>query len=131
MYVTERRAQFVFVLLAALEDLSDRIPSKHEVERHIEKHGYLKLPDAQLWESYDSKEEEKWKTELAFARAEAVRRNLMNRSTVRDVWEVTETGLNRLAKMKLDLQQGKFKVTQFKFWSRAFHERMGVFNIGP
>jgi hypothetical protein len=35
------QGQFVLVLLAALVDLSDRIPSKHEVESHVQKASLL------------------------------------------------------------------------------------------
>ena len=47
--IESRSGQFILVLLAALMDLSDRTPSKREVENQIEKVGYFKLsPETEI-----------------------------------------------------------------------------------
>jgi hypothetical protein len=122
-HLESRRGQFVILLLASLVDLDDRIPSKREVERHIEKSGYLNLIP-ELLESYGSKQEFLWKTELAQTRRDVVDRGWL-KNTIRDAWEITENGRQALLKVRERLQAGEWDVNQLTYWSPAFRHRMG------
>jgi hypothetical protein len=120
------QGQFVLVLLAALVDLSDRIPSKHEVESHVQKAGYLKLAPELLKQAYDSKAEPKWKTLLAYARQYAVARGLLKPLAVINAWEISDEGRQRLEKFEQQFREGKFDRTKFEFLSDAFLRRIGA-----
>lgn len=114
----------MIVLLATLEDLNDRIPSKREVESHIEKCGYLNLTP-ELLEFYESKQEPAWKTELAQARRDAIDEGWLKKLIYRDAWEISEEGPNVLARATERLQTGKWNVNRLQYWSLAFRQRMG------
>jgi hypothetical protein len=118
--------EFLLVLLAALVDLSDRIPSKREVENQIQKAGYLNLPPDHLTESYDSKSEAKWKTLLAYARRNAVDRGHMNPLKARDAWEISDKGRSRFEELQQKFRDGSIKRTGFEFLSAAFFERLNA-----
>lgn len=119
------RGQFIMVLLAALADLSDRIPTKREVERHIEKRGYLTLPREFLERAYESKAEPMWKTELAWARKDAKDRGLLN-PTAKDEWEISEKSTAKFAFIERDFQSGKLESSRFPLLSTKFFERVGA-----
>jgi hypothetical protein len=122
--IHSRSGQFILVLLAALVDLSDRIPSKREVENHIQKAGYLKLTPELSKQAYDSKAEPMWKTVLAYARRNAVDREYIKRAKMRDAWEISEKGVQRLAKFEQQFRDGKFDPAKFEFLSAAFLKRI-------
>lgn len=122
--INSARGQFIVVLLAALADLSDRIPSKAEVENHIQKTGYLKLTPELLKQAYASKTEAKWKTLLAFARQDAFDRGLLKRSAFLGTWEISDKGLERLARFEQYFKDGKTADKQYDFLSDAFLRRM-------
>lgn len=124
MYATQ--GQFMMVLLASLVDLSDRVPSKQEVERHVEECGYLKLSPELARQSYDSKAEPKWKTRLAYARRDAIDMGLLKRLTVSNAWEISEKGLERFARLEERFRTGKCDPKRFEFLSPAFLKRMGL-----
>jgi hypothetical protein len=124
IYATQ--GQFMMVLLASLVDLSERIPSKEEVERHVEKCGYLKLSPELAKESYDSKAEPKWKTRLAYARRDAVDKGFLKRLAVRNAWEISDKGLERFARLEQQFRTGKCDPKGFEFLSASFLERMGL-----
>lgn len=119
-----QNGQFLYVLLLAHEDLGDRIASKREVEQHIEQRGYLNLP-REFLDSYESKTEEKWKTLLAFARADALRKSFL-KSSQHDACEMTKEGRERLAMRKEQIRSGSLKLEKFTFWSPAFKKRMAL-----
>lgn len=124
--IYETQGQFMMVLLASLVDLSDRIPSKEEVERHVEKCRYFKLPPELSKESYDSKAEPKWKTRLAYARRDAIDRGLLKPLAVHNAWEISEKGLRLYSRMEQRFRDGKFDLKRFEFLSPSFLKRMGV-----
>jgi len=72
--IESRSGQFILVLLAALMDLSDRTPSKREVENQIEKLDISSFRRKLKSRAYDSKAEPQWKTLLAYAQRNAVDR---------------------------------------------------------
>ena len=121
-----RSGQFMLVLLAALVDLSDRIPSKSEVEQHIEKQRYLKLTPELLSRAYDSKAESQWKTILAYARRNLIDRNFLEPLKVSDAWEISEKGTDRFHKFEQNFKDGKFDIARLDLLSDAFFRRMGV-----
>jgi hypothetical protein len=123
--IYSRSGQFILVLLAALVDLSDRIPSKREVETHVQKAGYLKLTPELSNQAYDSKAEPMWKTLLAYARRNAIDRELLKPLTATDAWEISKEGEERFAKFEQQFRDGKFDLTRFEFLSAVFFERMG------
>jgi Mrr N-terminal domain len=124
--INSERGQFILVLLAALVELSDHIPSKAEVETHIEKAEYLKLTSELLKQAYASKTEAKWKTLLAFARQDALDRGLLKPPVVRGTWEISAKGLERLARFEQYFKDGKAAGKRFEFLSDAFLRRMGA-----
>jgi hypothetical protein len=126
MTLSTTRGQFICVLLVALADLSDRIPSKREVERHIEKCGYLKLSANFVQQSYDSKAEPVWKTELAQARRDAINQGLLKPLKVRDAWEISEKGLARVAYFEGIFKSGTLDISSCALLSPALLKRMGV-----
>lgn len=118
--------EFFLVLLAALVDLPDRIPSKREVENHIQKAGYLSLPPEYVTGAYDSKSEAKWKTLLAYARRNAVDRGHIKPLTRRDAWEISDKGRKRFEELRQKFRDGSIKRTGFEFLSAAFFERLDL-----
>lgn len=122
--VYEAGGQLIMVLLASLLDLSDRIPSKREVEHHVEKCGYLKLTAELTNQAYDSKAEPKWKTLLAFARENAIDRGLLKHLTRRDAWEISDKGKERFAKLEQQFKDGEFDIKRFTLLSATFLKRM-------
>jgi hypothetical protein len=126
LYAHARETQFIMVLLAALVDLSDKVPTKREVEKHIEKRGYLKLPEELLKKAFDSKAEEEWKTLLAFARARAIKGEWLKPLSRRDAWEISERGEKFFARLEQRFRAGEFADKQFEFLSDKFLERMGA-----
>jgi hypothetical protein len=121
-----RSWQFIVVLLATLVDLSDRIPSKREVEAHVQKAKYLNLGPGLLKQSYNSKAEPEWKTILAYARRNAIDRGLLKPLVVTDAWEISANGRQRIAQFEQQFRDGKFDLKRLEFLSAAFLERMGV-----
>jgi Mrr N-terminal domain len=118
--IYETQGQFMLVLLTSLEDLSDRIPSKQEVERHIQKCGYLKLSTELSTESYDSKAEAKWQTRLAFARQDAIDRGLLKHLAIRDAWEISDKGTQRFAKLDRIFEVANLTSSNLQFCQSLF-----------
>jgi hypothetical protein len=56
----------------------------------VQKAGYLKLTPELSKQAYDSKAEPMWKTLLAYARRNAIDRELLKPLTVSDAWEISE-----------------------------------------
>ena len=98
---------------------------KREVERHIEKRGYLTLPREFLERAYESKAEPMWKTELAWARKDAKDRGLLN-PTAKDEWEISEKSTAKFAFIERDFQSGKLESSRFPLLSTKFFERVGA-----
>jgi hypothetical protein len=117
--------QFLLVLLAALVDLSDRIPSKREVENHIQKARWLNLTPELLKQAYQSKAEPMWKTWLAFARENAIDRGFLKPLTRRDAWEISDKGTQLLTKFEQRFRDDKLDYARLELLSAAFLERMG------
>ncbi|MFZ0889495.1 MAG: hypothetical protein WA005_13660 [Candidatus Binataceae bacterium] len=124
--IYSRSGQFILVLLAALVDLSDKIPSKRAVENHVQKVGYLKLTPKLSKQAYDSKAEPMWKTVLAYARRNAIDRGLLKHLAVTDAWEISEKGRQRFVKFEQQFRDGKFDPARLEFLSAVFLERMGM-----
>ena len=94
--IESRSGQFILVLLAALMDLSDRTPSKREVENQIEKVGYFKLsPEIEIPSL-------RFEGRTAVEDAPCIRATKRRRQralktlAVRDAWEISKKGSERL-----------------------------------
>jgi|GEM_PF-6099682 len=126
MTLSSTRGQFICVLLVALVDLSDRVPMKREVVHHIEKCGYLKLPTSFSQQSYDSKTEPQWVTELCQARRDAIDQGFLNRLKYQDAWEINKSGESRVAYFEEIFRNGSLDTSTCTFLSPAFLKRMAV-----
>jgi hypothetical protein len=122
--VYSKRGQFTLVLLAALADMPDTIPSKAEVVQHIEKRRYLNLTPELSRRAYNSKSEPEWVTEVAMARRDAVDKEFIEHLKVRDAWEISKTGLKVVARFEERFKEDNLEVGRLEFLSDLFVERM-------
>jgi Mrr N-terminal domain len=105
--VHTQRGQFMLVVMAALDDITDRTPSKREVIRQIEKKGYLKLTP-ELLAAYRDSGEPVWHNLVAWAREDLAELGYIERGR-RDAWPATGKVGERLARLRDELQKPEYQ----------------------